>query len=31
MNKNQFRTPEEVAKRVMISLGIFQAATGRKR
>jgi hypothetical protein len=31
MVENQFRTPEEVAKRVMILLGIFQAATGREK
>ena len=31
MNESQIRTPEEVTKRVVILLGIFQAATGRKK
>ncbi len=31
MNVSQIRPPEEVAKRVVILLGIFQAATGRKK
>ena len=31
MNDRQIRTPGEVAKRVIVLLGIFQAATGRKK
>jgi len=31
MDECQIRTPKEVAKRVLVLLGVFQAATGRKR
>ncbi|MFX1391451.1 MAG: DUF4272 domain-containing protein [Promethearchaeota archaeon] len=31
MNNIQIRTPQEVAKRALILLGIFQAATGREK
>lgn len=31
MNDSQIRTPGEVAKRVIVLLGVFQAATGRKK
>ncbi|MFX1502185.1 MAG: DUF4272 domain-containing protein [Promethearchaeota archaeon] len=31
MNESQIRPPEEVAKRAIVLLGIFQAATGRKK